>query len=242
MMAAVGGGGKEGEVADPRQWLYGLPGGPLIEIAAGVRLHRAAVGPFRALAAAAAREGIQLAVASAHRDFERQRVIWEEKAAGRRPVLDREGRASLDPLALAPRERLFALLRWSAPPGASRHHWGTDLDLWDRAAGPGFRPALTPEEYAPGGPCGRLAAWLDSGVAESLGFYRPYAEDRGGVGIEPWHLSYRPAAEECAAAFDAHRWLALLRRRRVALAEEIAEALAEVCARYLGFGLAATRV
>ena len=29
-----------------------------------------------------------------------------------------------------------------------------------------------------------------------FGFYRPYGSDRGGAGIEPWHLSYAPVARE----------------------------------------------
>ena len=35
---------------------------------------------------------------------------------------------------LSPAERIEAILRWSALPGASRHHWGTDLDLIDAHA------------------------------------------------------------------------------------------------------------
>ena len=32
------------------------------------------------------------------------------------------------------------------------------------------------------------------------GFFRPYAEDTGGVAVERWHLSYAPLATPCEAA------------------------------------------
>ena len=36
-----------------------------------------------------------------------------------------------------------AILLWSALPGASRHHWGTDFDVFDRAAvPPDYRAAV----------------------------------------------------------------------------------------------------
>ena len=56
-------------------------------------------------------------------------------------------------VAACARERIEAILPWSALPGASRHHWGTDVDLIDRkATPPGYRVQLTPEEFEPGGP------------------------------------------------------------------------------------------
>ena len=83
-----------------------------------------------------------------------------------------------------------AILVWSAVPGASRHHWGSEIDVYDRAAMPeGYRVKLLPEEYVPGGVFERLAAWLDENL-QRFGFFRPYDQDRGGVYPEPWHISY----------------------------------------------------
>jgi hypothetical protein len=39
----------------------------------------------------------------------------------------------------------------------------------------------------------RLTQWLDANMGR-FGFFRPYRSDRGGAGIEPWHLSYEPVA------------------------------------------------
>ncbi len=103
----------------------------------------------------------------------------------------------LNVAALSEEELVFAILRWSALPGASRHHWGTDLDVYDAAATPeGYEIELIPEEVDAGGMFGPLHEWLDERIAgdDSFGFFRPYDEDRQGVAPERWHLSYAPVA------------------------------------------------
>jgi LAS superfamily LD-carboxypeptidase LdcB len=158
-------------------------------------LHYAAATSFLAMREAAARGGIDLVPASSFRDFDRQLHIWNQKWRGERPLLDRAGRA-LDVASLEPAGRIDAILSWSALPGGSRHHWGTDCDVIDAAALPeGYRVQLVPGEYAPGGVFARLTSWLDEHMPR-YGFYRPYATDRCGAGTEPWHLSYWPVACE----------------------------------------------
>jgi LAS superfamily LD-carboxypeptidase LdcB len=157
------------------------------------RLHRDAVAPARALAAAAAAAGIDLAFISSFRDFERQATIWNAKFRGERALLDRRG-APLAAAKLSDSERVAAILLWSALPGASRHHWGTDFDVIDRAAvSPDYRPKLTVAEYTGAGPFARLNDWLAANLGDH-GFFRPYLTDRGGVHPEPWHVSYAPVA------------------------------------------------
>lgn len=162
-------------------------------------LHRDAIEPFLAMRGAALADGIDLVPVSSFRDFERQCAIWNAKFRGERPLLDRDGRP-LDALALAPAARVDAILWWSALPGASRHHWGSDLDVIDRAALPeGVAPQLVPAEFASDGPFARLELWLAAHM-HRFGFYRPYATARGGVSPEPWHLSYAPVALPAARA------------------------------------------
>ncbi|MCZ8131164.1 MAG: M15 family metallopeptidase [Steroidobacteraceae bacterium] len=178
-------------------------------------LHRAVARPFLRMRAAAAKAGIDLVPASSFRDFERQRAIWNGKWSGERPLVDRAGRP-LDAMRLSDAARVDAILAWSAVPGTSRHHWGTDLDVYDRAAVPrGYRLLLVPAEYAPDGPFARLTAWLDANMAR-FGFFRPYATDRGGVQPEPWHLSHAPTARE------ASRRLRLATLRRAIVEGEVA--------------------
>jgi LAS superfamily LD-carboxypeptidase LdcB len=162
----------------------------------GVRVHRAVVEPFLQLQAAAREAGLDLRILSGFRSFDDQLSIWNRKVTGKRAVLDSNA-VPLDITRLTPEELVFAILRWSALPGASRHHWGTDLDVYDRAAQPpGYEIELIPAEVNPGGMFGPLHAWLDGRIAAgtAFGFFRPYDGDRGGVAPERWHLSYAPVA------------------------------------------------
>ena len=143
-------------------------------------LHADVVAQFQVLQRQAALEGFDLQVASGFRSFERQLAIWNAKASGRRAVLDDSGQP-LDMATLTPLQQVQSIMRWSALPGASRHHWGTDFDVWDRAAvAADYQLQLVPGEYAPDGPFGPLSQWLQQHMADS-GFYRPYERDRGGI-------------------------------------------------------------
>lgn len=163
--------------------------------------HESVCEPFLELRQAAARDGIDLCAWSAFRNFDDQLRIWNAKFRGERPLYSPDGRtlahAGLDEPAL-----VASILRWSALPGASRHHWGTDIDVIDRGALPaGYAVRLMPDEYEPGGVFERLAGWLDEHL-EAHGFFRPYAEFRGGVEREPWHVSYAPIAVPALAALS----------------------------------------
>lgn len=162
-------------------------------------LHAQVVTPFLNLRRAALADGIDLKPYSSFRGFARQLEIWNGKYCGARPMYDAAG-AQLDGGALEPLERIRAILLWSALPGASRHHWGTDLDLIDgRAGAPDHQDKLTQRAFAPGGPFAPLAEWLDTHAAR-FGFFRPYQGVRSGVQPEPWHFSFAPIAETARLA------------------------------------------
>jgi LAS superfamily LD-carboxypeptidase LdcB len=164
-------------------------------------LHYEAVAAFLGMRDAARAEGIDLQAISSFRDFDRQRVLWNRKWRGERPLYDRAG-ALIDPATLTEPQRVDAILAWSAIPGGSRHHWGSDIDVIDAAAMPsGYQVELVPSEYASDGVFGRLTGWLDRNQGR-FGFFRPYGSDRGGAGIEPWHLSYAPVAREAVEALS----------------------------------------
>jgi LAS superfamily LD-carboxypeptidase LdcB len=156
-------------------------------------LHYETVASFLAMREAAAAAGIDLRPVSSFRDFDRQLLIWNRKWRGERPLYDRAG-TELDAAQLSDAQRVDAILCWSAIPGGSRHHWGSDIDVIDAAAmPPGYQVQLVPSEYVPGGVFERLTAWLDRNM-HRYGYHRPYGSDHGGAGIEPWHLSYAPVA------------------------------------------------
>lgn len=195
-------------------------------------LHPAAAAALGRMRAAARRDGIDLAAASSFRDFDTQVRIWNEKWTGRRALLDGAGRA-LVAARLRPAARVEAILAWSAPPGASRHHWGTDFDAYDRAALPaGATLALVPAEYGPTGPFARLTAWLDAHMAR-FGFYRPYATDRGGVRPEPWHLSHYPTAREASRRLRLATLRAAIEAAELEGKAALLKALPEIYARYV---------
>ncbi len=195
-------------------------------------LHHDVVAPFLRLREAARQQGFDLAMASGFRSFERQLKIWNAKVEGRRPLLDSDGNL-LDPAALEAAELMHAILRWSALPGASRHHWGTDLDVYDAAALlPDQRPALVAAEYQDDGPFAALNEWLTH-YLEPFGFFRPYQLDRGGVAPEPWHLSYRPVASRYSGQLKPTLLADLLREQPIALKYCILDSIEEIFERYI---------
>lgn len=161
-------------------------------------MHRGVVAPFVKLQADAGDAGFDLRILSGFRDFDHQRSIWNRKARGELPVLDSHA-APVDIRTLGDVELTFAILRWSALPGGSRHHWGTDLDVYDARARPdGYEIELVPEEVEGDGMFAPLHDWLDERIAAgaSHGFFRPYDRDRSGVAPERWHLSHAPVAAD----------------------------------------------
>ena len=185
--------------------MFGLSEDHLVDLDVGIKVHEAIVEPFKALRDRAANEGIDLAVASGFRSYHRQKNIFDEKWQGKRSVLSDDGRL-LDRSEFEDSEWLDRILRFSALPGTSRHHWGTDIDVFDRAAlSAGQRPALLPSEYQAKGVFARLGEWLQEHMARdnAEGFFRPYDVDAGGVSVEPWHLSFRPTAERFAEQMSA---------------------------------------
>ena len=221
--------------------LTGLCDTHLVGVAGGHRLHAAAADAWAALVADAGQAGFELAIASSYRDCARQVAIWNGKVRGERAVHDDNG-APVDLAALPDTGKVLAILRFSALPGTSRHHWGTDLDVFDAGAVPeDYNVQLSPAEVAPGGVFDALHRWLDERMAadESYGFFRPYAADRGGVAPERWHLSYAPVARDCAGLLNATQLAAcwdgshcdeplLLRETVEALLPELLERYVEV--------------
>ncbi len=159
------------------------------------------VAAFLKLQQAAREAGFNLQPASTYRDFERQMLIWNAKFNGERKVHDDEGKA-INMAELDDWKKIQAMLRWSAIPGSSRHHWGTEIDIFDPDLVPtGQHLQLEPWEYQTGGYFEHLANWLHQN-AEHFGFYFPFdGVTNTQVGFEPWHISYRPIATEYEKQF-----------------------------------------
>lgn len=198
---------------------------------------------LKILADAAKKQGFEVKVVSCFRSFDQQLAIWNAKACGKRPVLDilerpiRKG--TLHGWSL-----VEAILRWSALPGTSRHHWGSDFDIVDGAAlAGGYKVQLTQQETRPDGVFGAFHQWLTPWLVQNpeVGFTRPYSHEssaalhpsRYGVAPEPWHLSYRPVAEACEKAYSTGDLAALIAGSRIELKSDILAHLDEIIERFV---------
>ena len=180
----------------PEQAWLGQKNDFLVDAGNGHKLHRDVVAPFLAMQEAAQKDGLDLQLVSSFRDFNRQTVIFNRKWTGQAPLLDIHGDA-LTFNSLSENEKLHAILTWSALPGGSRHHWGTDIDVYDKAAVQtwGGKFDLVESEYTMGGPCHALSCWLNENM-DQFGFFRPFSINTGGVAPEPWHLSFKSIARD----------------------------------------------
>lgn len=200
----------------------------------GQRVRPEVLQPLLVLQQQAQEAGFELAIASSYRSFDRQQRIWDQKAQGLRPLLSDSG----DPLnfeELTTEQRLWAILRWSALPGASRHHWGTDFDVFDSSAlGAGQALQLTVAETTNNGPFAEFHRWLDARLAEpGCPFFRPYTRPFGGVAPEPWHLSYAPVAAQMQRQLGATELWHIVAASDIALKDRVLEHFDDIFARFV---------
>lgn len=131
---------------------------------------------------AARKEGIELAIVSGYRSFDRQYGIWKRKYR----QFTKDG--------LTPLEAIQKIISYSTIPGTSRHHWGTDMDIIDRNA---KQPTnvLNANNFLTGGCYEKMYVWMRK-YANSFGFYEVYTNEpqRKGFEYEPWHYSYADIA------------------------------------------------
>lgn len=197
-------------------------------------LHKQALTDFLRLQKDAAKDGFDLQIASAFRDYGRQLNIWNAKARGEKILLD-DKEQPLNYASLSPIQIIFSILRWSALPGCSRHHWGTDIDVFNAKTQTREEVQLTPSECEGIGPAASLHEWLTTKIQsnEAYGFYRPYSTDRGGISPEPWHLSYYPVSRRMADNFTYSLFKRNIQESDVFLKKEILENADEIFNRFV---------
>ena len=127
---------------------------------------------------AAAKEGIEIKLVSAHRSYNRQREIWNAKYK----ALTLQGLSAID--------AIQEIITYSTLPGTSRHHWGTDIDIIDNA-NPQSGDVLLVEKFYGDGPSSALRSWMSQNAAD-YGFLEVYTDhpNRKGFAHEPWHYTY----------------------------------------------------
>ena len=146
-------------------------------------LREETLSAFQEMQAYALTEGINLKIASATRNFDYQKSIWNNKWNGYM-LVDGNDLSKSVPNEL---ERFKKILEYSAAPGTSRHHWGNDIDI-NNANAEYFEGTLGAKEYE----------WLTLN-ARAFGFCQPYnlkGNNRAtGYNEEKWHWSYLPLAK-----------------------------------------------
>jgi LAS superfamily LD-carboxypeptidase LdcB len=187
---------------------------------------------FMAMRAAALKDGIELVPYASFRDFTAQLRIWNKKFSGNKTLYDLDEQPR-DFSALSQEDLVWAILNWHSLPGASRRHWGTDIDVIDRAVlTPGYKPALLPSETRPGGVFHHLRLWLDEHMHEH-GFFRPYQHLNGGMYPEPWHLSYAPESLQASAALSCELLHRTIEASAILGKDTILRMLPEIFARHI---------
>lgn len=198
----------------------------------GIQIHAEVAPLLQELANQAQDAGFQLKIISGFRSFERQLFIWNAKVMGKRPVLD-VNEQPIDLNSLSDSEKVFAVLNWSALPGASRHHWGTDIDVYDASAVPAdYAVQLTAQEastlFKP------FHDWLTLELSKKNSvFYRPYYQSSGSVAEELWHLSCEPFAAPMAAALTEDVLRKKIEATDIQLQSAILDNLSTIYARYI---------
>jgi len=138
---------------------------------------------FVSMANAAARDSIDLKIVSATRDFENQKTLWENKWTGKTKVDGKKLNLVLRDVI----RRAIKILEYTAPPGFTRHHWGTDIDL----------NSVEPEYFETDEGI-KVFQWLSTHAIE-FGFCQTYpAKDENrphGFNEEKWHWSYFPISK-----------------------------------------------
>ncbi len=166
-----------------------------------IAIHKEMQTAFLALVNAAKAESIELKIASGFRSFERQLILWNNKFSGKTPIKDINGEV-IATENLSAVQLMHSILLFSALPGATRHHWGCDIDVYaPNLLAKDYQLKLEPWEYSQQGPLNKLSTWLNKNMGQ-YGFYFPYSRYQGGVAHEPWHISYLPVAKYYQTAFN----------------------------------------
>ena len=197
-----------------------------------VAIHQGMKAAFDMMVDAAKADGIELEIASGFRSFERQLMLWNNKFSGKTSIKDSDGEV-VSLTELSPLELAHSILLYSALPGASRHHWGCDIDVYaPNLLAKDYQLQLEPWEYSEQGPLAKLSAWLGQ-YAHQFGFYFPYARFQGGVAKEPWHLSYLPLARQYQQAFNVELLAQALKNSSILGKDVIIENIDDLAKRYI---------
>jgi LAS superfamily LD-carboxypeptidase LdcB len=149
----------------------------------GYRLLKRAHDAFLDMNSAAQKSGMSIRVVSSYRSFNHQNLIWTRKY-NRYRSRNLSSKTAVD-----------YNIRYTAIPGSSRHHWGTEIDVVDGTVKTSQYP-LNTKLFHGYGIYKDFREWMDDN-AHKYGFVRVYTNDhtRRGFRYEPWHYSFAELAK-----------------------------------------------
>ncbi len=150
----------------------------------GYKLQKKAHQAFLEMNYAAKRNKMNIRVVSSYRSFNHQNLIWTRKYKRYRSRN------------LTSQQAVLYNIRYTAIPGSSRHHWGTEIDVVNGSIKTSRYP-LNTKNFHGYGIYKSFREWMDSN-AHKYGFYLVYTDqpDRKGFKYEPWHYSYKPLSSK----------------------------------------------
>ena len=144
-------------------------------------MHPEAYNSFLQMKKCALENGVDISIVSGYRSFDRQLLIWNNKYKRFKKQFNSDIKA------------LENVTSYSAIPGTSRHHWGTEIDIIDANAKQPRKGLLNTINFGKDGNYNKLNLWMKAN-AHQFGFHLVYTDDkcRTGFKFEPWHYSYSP--------------------------------------------------
>jgi len=181
------------------QQLTGRSEEHLVMFQNNLQVHRDCAKDLIEVSCLAKAQGFDFKIASAFRSYEHQLKIWNEKVQGKRTIYSRS-EEPIDHTQLNDEDLMWAILNWSAIPGTSRHHWGTDFDIYDHSQyKSGKKLNLLRSEYEEGGENFQLVTFLSK---KQILLFRPYGQNGTGHGFEPWHFSHQQTSKSAQSSFS----------------------------------------
>ncbi|AUC83485.1 M15 family metallopeptidase [Lacinutrix sp. Bg11-31] len=155
----------------------------------GYKLREEAYIAFKKMQAEALKSNIKIGVVSSYRNFAHQKRIWERKFKSNQTK------------GLSPTINIDKIIEYSTIPGTSRHHWATDIDIYQTNVKQP-RGLLLESNFHNNGAFCKLKEWMDI-HAKDYGFYLVYTDlpNRKGFKYEPWHYSYKPLSSQYLKAY-----------------------------------------
>jgi LAS superfamily LD-carboxypeptidase LdcB len=117
----------------------------------------------------AKKENVHIKLISGYRSFNHQKRIWNRKFDKYR----KQGKSV--------KQCIEKITNYTAIPGTSRHHWGTDVDLSDK-----YADGLNNNKRE------KFNQWMHKN-SKKFGFYLVYTNDKNRTGYkyESWHFTYK---------------------------------------------------